>query len=1379
MASSVPDVGKTSSGEKASDLLAGTSPDLLTGTSPDPLAEAPRVNQVGIQYLSNDIHKKVFPKSDASSYRTAENPALLTLAQHHLAHNGLLGKKTQISDPINIANFPSLAGKSLDEHFHRIGTKSAEPYLQMAESFVGLGPVVPPRPKPETWLLQAGWTRYEAGKPPQMVPHPLEDELVFDVEVLYKILPHATLATAVSKLAWYGWVSPALVHFRDSPNASIEQVDFEHLMPFDSHTKPKLLVGYNVSFDRQRVLDEYHIKQSKAFYLDTMALHIAISGICSQQRPAWHRHRKSKSLLEHEDDTVDSPDSIFGLTDDAIDTKALLAAEVARELMDDPWLNKGAPNSLANVADFHCGIKLDKHDREFFATKDPQEIVANFASLMDYCAKDVAATYAVTVKLFPEFRRKVAHPVSFAVLRHMGLLMLPTTKKWDQYIEHAEAVFQQNRQEVTQILETRARELVRYIDEKDQSLEPEMDDWSLQLDWTLKQPRFKKNGDPSAKQAFMTGYPEWYRDLFRSSTDDNGTKSRDMVLTVRTRITPLLLKLRWEGYPLYWTDSCGWCFKVPMSEKLEEELQAKKYVQARLLEEDIALHMPGLRADGKYYDLYRIPHPDGPGKRTTSVLSKGYLRYFDLGVMTSEYHHVREILSLNLMALYWMGNRSRIMEQFVVYSDEKGTKNRFFDSKKALKEHSEMGIILPRLCTMGTITRRATENTWLTASNAKRNRIGSELKALVEAPKGYVFVGADVDSEELWIASLIGDSMFKMHGSTALGWMTLEGDKSEKTDLHSKTAEILGILRGDAKVFNYGRIYGAGVRFAARLLQQCNTSLSEVEAQELARELYSKTKGETSTSRLFDRKMYHGGTELVMFNALESIAHQLNPRTPVLGASITDALTVKYLNKNSYLTLRVNWTIQSLGVDYLHLLIISMEHLINTYKIDARLAITVHDELRYLVKEEDRYKAALLLQISNVWTRAMFCEQMGLQELPQSCAFFSEVDIDRILRKEVSLDCVTPSHPDSIPPGESWDIRGLLEKVDASFLSQRSPSGQKSKLNSVFFEPRDSVMSSLDSSLDGLKSAKLLLQNSIDKLQWRKNINLYLKTVLDEAQEKIRVVENDSLKTISKSTEKAPKDPKAAISKVSLSVKRATKSPLKEKSLSSSSVKATVSKGPKSLALSFGLQEPTPEVPKTSKKGRRAGLDDGVRVSSIGNDALEETFSFAQDAMNKLESSPRSSEKGPPIKLEADWNQGSGRPISGAKSTASSGWRAAVHHAVTQMPGSVSKVYSRTKSKATRLGSIGSGGVSGRLRGSFGGVSSMKASPSGPGPPEEAFYFPESSDTEQDKGTPRNPLHGSVPSTSPFRRSQSSSGKLPYAFRRQVGLKGGALVRRH
>ena len=48
------------------------------------------------------------------------------------------------------------------------------------------------------------------------------------------------------------------------------------------------------------------------------------------------------------------------------------------------------------------------------------------------------------------------------------------------------------------------------------------------------------------------------------------------------------------------------------------------------------------------------------------------------------------------------------------------------------------------------------------------NRVGSELKSLVRAPSGYQLVGADVDSQELWIASVIGDAHFAgIHGVCA------------------------------------------------------------------------------------------------------------------------------------------------------------------------------------------------------------------------------------------------------------------------------------------------------------------------------------------------------------------------------------------------------------------------------------------------------------------------------------------------------------------------------------------------------------------------------------------------------------------------------------
>ncbi len=91
--------------------------------------------------------------------------------------------------------------------------------------------------------------------------------------------------------------------------------------------------------------------------------------------------------------------------------------------------------------------------------------------------------------------------------------------------------------------------------------------------------------------------------------------------------------------------------------------------------------------------------------------------------------------------------------------------------------------------------------------------------------------------------------------------MNLQGKKKDGTDLHSKVANLVGISRDQAKVkeyklqkrslindgfikvFNYGRMYGAGKAFAEKLLMQFNHQLSVVEAKEKANLMYSKTKG--------------------------------------------------------------------------------------------------------------------------------------------------------------------------------------------------------------------------------------------------------------------------------------------------------------------------------------------------------------------------------------------------------------------------------------------------------------------------------------------------------------------------------------------------------
>lgn len=971
-----------------------------------------RYNEIGVQQLSSHVFKQIFP--DGSKPPPEE---LVKLSRDHLQRHELLGKNADNSAPIAF-DLPDLQGRTLDEHFYKLGADCAEPFLGFAKQFARSS--VPP--KPRKWVRRSGWTKYYPDGRTEQVAAPEEEMLCFDTESMWKESPFAVMACAASPNAWYAWLSPWLLG---------ESESHLHLIPMGDANADRLVVGHNAGYDRARVLEEYDLAQSRTAFLDTMSLHVAVNGMCSQQRPTWMKHKKNRELRERV--ASQTPDHQL----------AELLSNRSMHDEEELWVERSSVNSLRDVAKFHLNVTLDKTDRDYFGELNRDEINAKLEQLMDYCAADVSITHRIYQIIFPSFLETCPHPVSFAALRHLASVILPVNKSWDAYLANAEATYQKLSEAVQERLVALTE---KAIEIKDDPEKWQNDPWMKQLDWSGQEIRMvkgKKKGDPPrpAARQKKPGMPKWYKDLFQNN-------DAPINITVRTRIAPLLLRLAWDGHPLVWSDKFGWTFAVPRAD-------AATYVGKQLVQCEFDDTEPVLR-DDRQRAYFKLPHKDGPSARCANPMAKGYLSYFENGTLSSEYSYAKEALEMNASCSYWISARDRIMSQLVIY--EKDLPN------MQGKPTDDKGFILPQVIPMGTITRRAVENTWLTASNAKKNRVGSELKAMVQAPEGYCFVGADVDSQELWIASLVGDATFKLHGGNAVGFMTLEGTKAAGTDLHSRTAGILGITRNDAKVFNYGRIYGAGLKFAATLLRQFNPQLSEKETIQTASKLYANTKGtKTNRKMIYKRPFWRGGTESFVFNKLEEFAEQERPRTPVLGAGITEALMGRFLNKGSYLTSRINWAIQSSGVDYLHLLIVSMDYLARRFSIDARLSITVHDEIRYLVKNEDKYRAAMALQVANVWTRAMFAQQMGIDDLPQSCAYFSAIDVDHVLRKEVDMECITPSNPNPIPPGESLDIGTLLEKGDLARLDPNIVPDQKlaPKLDDIQYTPRVPVMQAI------------------------------------------------------------------------------------------------------------------------------------------------------------------------------------------------------------------------------------------------------------------------------------------------------------------------------
>ncbi|CAN8000692.1 unnamed protein product [Ixodes hexagonus] len=1066
---------------------------VAAGSNPD---DGSRFNPIGIQMLSGDLHRQVF--GDAV---VEPDPCAVERGVSHLKAQKLWGHETTSLPDVSF-QLPKLLGSDLEEHFVNLGHRYARPYRQAAESLSAVK--LPPLP-PE-WNLAPGWTKYSSDGRIERIQCPDDEALVFDVEVCVREGHFPTLATAASRDNWFSWCSSQLTKEQFKWK---EKVNIGDLIPLEpqvgGESVPRVVVGHNVGFDRSFLREQYSIEGSRLRFLDTLSLHVCVSGLTGLQR--------ALSMASKSEKTAKGPPP-------------------------EMWQDLSSLNNLGDVYALYSGGKvLKKEARDTFLNGSLSDIAADFQGLMTYCANDVLATHEVLGKLLPLYFQRFPHPISFAGMLEMSTAYLPVNQNWERYLSDAEAVYNDIQQELKQTLAGIANSACRLLHGDAYKRDP----WLWDLDWSVQNMRCKKTAKSAAKggtvvevqadngdleqeleekvkdilktsevlyktQPFLSGYPAWYRDFCVKPTDDEDSQWEPgpSVISTQMRSVPKLLRLKWDGYPLHFDTKQGWGYLVPQEQKdgtvvtsCSEDTDTKSDERPKfpLLEflkvcgyedvkGDLGLKDTGLQwqqlgnipeegeaklwrkimgnhsrppqakqdldmdvtIDGCHF--FKLPHKDGPHKRVGNPLAKDFLTKVTDGILQAgDNPQANRVLLLSKIISYWKNARDRITSQMVVWFNKSELPETI-----SVQDGTNYGVILPRLIPAGTVTRRAVEPTWLTASNAYKDRVGSELKCMVQAPKGYHIVGADVDSQELWIASILADTHFAgMHGCTAFGWMTLQGNKAAGTDMHSRTAASVGISRDQAKVINYARIYGAGQPFAQRLLMQFNHRLTAQEAFAKARKMYAQTKGvkvavpeDIEGQQVFvrgKRKVWDGGSESHMFNKLEAIADSEEPRTPVLGCRISRALEPAAVDTN-FFNSRINWVVQSSAVDYLHLMLVTMRWLMDDFEIHGRFAVSIHDEVRFLVASEDRYRAALALQVTNLLTRAFFAWKLGMRDLPQSVAFFSSVEVDTVLRKEVDMDCVTPSNPHGlkkgygIPAGEALDIYAVLEKTGGGCLGR-------------------------------------------------------------------------------------------------------------------------------------------------------------------------------------------------------------------------------------------------------------------------------------------------------------------------------------------------------
>ncbi|CAA9999811.1 unnamed protein product [Nesidiocoris tenuis] len=1038
----------------------------------------PRFNPFGIQMISEHLYKQLFGSSKSKVDSSTVERCLQELKTYNL-----LGKQDG-QDEIAL-DLPKLEGNSVEEHFYNIGLKQTRQYRELLNDLLGSIPE-----PPAVWELQSGWLRY-TDKGVEKVDYPLEKAYVFDVEVCVSAGSLPTLAVAVSNQAWYGWVSESLVTAAPLQNSK-NDITPQYLIPLESSRKarpktlaePKIVVGHNVSYDRARVKEQYWLDRTGLKFLDTMSLHICVSGVTSYQ-------------------------------------KALLKAGVGEE----EWSKVSSLSGLSKVFELYCNKKISKKEVEIFVTGSLADIQDNFQTLMQYCCADVSATHQVFQKVYPLFLERFPHPVTLAGMLELQNAYIPVNSNWKTYIEDSQQAYDDLDAEAKSLLSKSANAACEvFHDEKFKE-----DLWLWDQDWGTRDLKLKKTAPAvprviadekdsedsdlveavhsnlrkkfshaiakssylPARLPHMAGYPNWYSKLCNKASSSEWIPEADLVSTAM-KVTPKLLQLTWKNMPLHHEKGAGWGYIVPYKtdieisnlellpmEKLMDYCLANSYSLCSCCEIDsknkatVELYEARYYCSkkkgskyktiickedfGKHAGLVKLPHKDGPQLNVGNPLARDFINKFSENELSGSSKLAKRVIEISRMLSYWRNNRERIENQLVCWL-------RKSDLPSTGYAIEDMGVILPQVVVCGTLTRRAVEPTWMTVSNAIAERVGSELRGIVHAPPGYALVGADVDSQELWIASLLADAYSAgLHGATPFGWMTLNGQKSDGTDMHSVTAKAVGISRDHAKVLNYARIYGAGQKFAERLLRQFNQNISPPEAANKAEKMMLLTKGKCAfklkdgalpniserefskedalelcsmyrkpLGEIFDKCHWFGGTESAMFNCLEEIASQAHPKTPFLNSRLSRALEPALDQNDKHNSTRINWVVQSGAVDFLHLMLVSMRWFLGE---KPRFCLSFHDEVRYLVPERLKYDAALALHLTNLLTRAFCVVKVGMTDLPQSVAFFSSVEVDVALRKESHDDSKTPSNPFGltkgygVPKGETLTIFKAVEKT--------------------------------------------------------------------------------------------------------------------------------------------------------------------------------------------------------------------------------------------------------------------------------------------------------------------------------------------------------------
>lgn len=633
--------------------------------------------------------------------------------------------------------------------------------------------------------------------------------------------------------------------------------------------------------------------------------------------------------------------------------------------IDLPWKRETTTNGLGAIHHFYTGVGVDKTFRDAMVKMSPEQVMDNMSQALQYCLEDVYSTWQVFRYVYAEWLIAQPHKLSRAGQMMLGNIWLPvSTERFPQYETNAASKYEESMDKVREGIALAYKLFCdTYFKVNHEGRALETPYIDLLPD---KIPQELQYLDwTPAKVGKTKGLPKWYRE----------TKIEE--ITLHSRIVVTIFKLKYMGEYLYW--------------EAHPTLKTDK----------------GNAREGWRTETEFIPNVEDAEKTVSYIFSDKLVKLGEDGILSTDVVELKDIFDLAISCVNWVGLRKRV---------------------SVIRTESPEGfpVVVPSICVTGTLTRRMADSTWQCAPNAKVKRIGTELKSMIEVPKGYKMVGADVDGQEAWIASLMADYMLGFCGGSAFGLTMLVGQKKYKTDVHSVISAQAGIGRTLAKNIFYGMLYGLALKGVKEYIAKSNASLSRAEVQAMAEGLIRKVKGIKINGRWVD------GLASDAFNYMESLVSKPQPRSTVLKAALTKALA----GCKDFQTSKVNWTIQTSGVDFRDALLVFNAYFFRKLGVNPKLLMTIHDEVRYMVLDDEVTNTAHALQLGHLYTRALFIDAFELDGIPQACAYFSGVDIDTVWRKasvpeydkngydEANAACITPSQTGIFEYGK------VLEPID-------------------------------------------------------------------------------------------------------------------------------------------------------------------------------------------------------------------------------------------------------------------------------------------------------------------------------------------------------------